>query len=311
MTSPSGTSWPPHRQVRRVAPTDRHLGDRRRAVRILSFFRDYACRHSGACCNAGWIEPHSNGRCRYYDGHPGGSCSVHRASGEAALPQACRQFPRVATLSPVGVSVTLSAFCPTAASLLFGPDPFRIVEAADHRVYEGLDATTVMPPLLRPGMLMDWESVVRWEELAVATLSTHRHHVDRALSIIEQASEEVCATWTPGGEALATALSSAFTEVAGISAAPSRRGRAKERSRLRSFDAVTAETPATSSALARYLAAHAFACWPMYQGRGIRGAVEWLVKARTALDEERRSQPDLKAAFRQADLRLRHSTSPP
>jgi len=255
-------------------------------VRILSFFRGYACRHSGACCNAGWIEPDPNGRCRYYDEHPGGSCSVHRAGGEAALPQACRQFPRVAALSPLGVSVTLSAFCPTAASLLFGSDPFRIVETADHRVSEGLDATTVMPPLLRPGMLMDWDAVARWEELAIATLSSHRHDVDRALAIIEQASEEVCATWTPGGESLATTLAGAFAEAADISAAG---------------------TPAVSPAPARYLAAHAFACWPMYQGRGIRGALEWLVKARTALDEERRSAVDLKEAFRQADLRLRHS----
>jgi hypothetical protein len=59
-------------------------------------------------------------------------------------------------------------------------------------------------------------------------------------------------------------------------------------------------------AMARYFAAHAFACWPMYDGRGIRGALDWLVKARTALDEERRSCPDLKEAFRRADLALRH-----
>jgi hypothetical protein len=59
------------------------------------------------------------------------------------------------------------------------------------------------------------------------------------------------------------------------------------------------------------MASHAFACWPMYDGRGIAGAIDWLVKARTALDEERRSH-SLAEAFRQADLRLRHAViSPP
>ena len=275
-------------------------------VRLLSFHVPYACRHSGACCSAGWIEPKSDGVCRHFDAQPGGSCTVHRTHGHEALPHACRQFPRVATLSPLGTSVTLSAFCPTAAAMLFDDGPFAIETRDDARVYEGLDARDVMPPLLRDGMLMDWESVARWEELAVAALSEHRHHAYRALAIIEDASLAVCETWTPADGALGEALDCAFREASGISVAPSGYGRAKERSRLRPFNAVATETPDASSAMARFFASHAFACWPMYDGRGIRGALDWLVKVRTTLDEERRSHV-LGEAFSQTDLRLRHA----
>lgn len=251
---------------------------------MLSFQKEYACRHTGACCSAGWIEPLEDGRCRHFDADPSGGCTLQRASGHGALPHACQQFPRVATLSPLGVSVTLSAFCPTAASLLLDDGPFAIEAVEDTRTYEGLDARAVMPPLLRPGMLMNWDAVARWEELAVATLSDHRDDVDRALAIIERASTEVCETWTPEDGRLSDALERAFAG-AGVSGA---------------------EIPA-SAPQARFMASHAFACWPMYDGRGIRGALEWLVQARTALDEERRSH-SLAGAFRQADLRLRHAS---
>lgn len=226
--------------------------------------------------------------CRHYDAHDAGGCSIQRARGHDAIPQACQQFPRVATLSPLGTSVTLSAFCPTAASLLFGDAPFEIIDVESVRRYEGLDATNVLPPLLREGMLMDWEAVAKWEEVAVATLSTHRHDVDRAVAIIEQASMRVAQTWTPADGSLSEALARAFAD-ADVSGGTT---------------GISASAP-----LARYLASHAFASWPMYAGRGVRGALDWLVKARTALDEERRSHADLKEAFRQADLELRHVIS--
>ena len=281
-------------------------------LRVLSFQREYACRHSGACCSAGWIEPLEDGVCRHFGAHPAGSCTIQRALGHDALPHACQQFPRVATLSPLGTSVTLSAFCPTAASLLYGVEPFEILQLPDTRVFEGLDARDVMPPLLRPGMLMDWESVARWEELTVATLSEHRDDVERAIEIIEQASAHVIAEWTPAAGNLATALSVAFKRAreSGVSLATPLKDRRRDRSLARPHPGGAGDMPDSSardSAMARYLASHVFACWPMYNGEGIRGALEWLLKARTALDEERRSASDLTSAFRQADLRLRHA----
>ncbi len=91
--------------------------------------------------------------------------------------------------------MTLSHYCPTAAGMLFpcqseelgspgdeesaGPrgsgDPaLRIVEdppafPADWP-WEGLDARDALPPLLRPGVLMDWPSLERWERFAVSVL---------------------------------------------------------------------------------------------------------------------------------------------
>ena len=49
-------------------------------------------------------------------------CAVERQLGAGAMPPPCRQFPRVATLTPSGVSLTLSHYCPTAASMLFRHD---------------------------------------------------------------------------------------------------------------------------------------------------------------------------------------------
>lgn len=277
---------------------------------MLSFHRSYACRHSGACCSAGWIEPNANGVCRHFDAHASGGCTVQRARGHDALPHACQQFPRVAALSPLGTSVTLSAYCPTAASLLFDDAPFAIETGQDDRVYEGLDARAVMPPLLRPGMLMDWEAVARWEDLTVATLSDHRHDVERALAIIEDASLAVCETWTPGQGTLSDALQAAYrARASGMSVATALKDRRRDRSLARPQPDGAEDVPdarASTAALANFLASHAFACWPMYDGGGIAGAIDWLAKARTALAEERRSHGSLDA-FRQADLRLRHA----
>ena len=281
-------------------------------VRLLSFQVPYACRHSGACCSSGWIEPKPDGVCRHFDAHRNGGCTVHRARGHDALPHACQQFPRVATLSPLGTSVTLSAYCPTAASRLFESGPFAIESRDDARVYEGLDARVLLPPLLRDGLLMDWESVARWEELAVGALSDQRGDVDAALELIEAASLAVCETWTPAAGALGEALGEAFrARAAGMSAATPLKDRRRDRSLARPQSGGAEDVPgacASSSAIARFLASHAFACWPLYDGQGIRGAIDWLVKTRTALDEERRSH-DLLEAFRQSDLRLRHAVT--
>lgn len=258
-------------------------------LRLLTFHTTYACRHSGACCNAGWIEPVDAGRCRFYEAHASGGCTIHRAHGHDWLPQACQQFPRVVTQSPLGISLTMSAFCPTAASLLFGDEPFSIATADDARGYDGLDARSVLPPLLRAGMLMDWASVARWEDLTIATLSTYRHNVEHAVRIIEQASQAVCSTWTPADGPLADALTRAYLEP------------------IEPFEPTEPDEPA----VARFLAAHVFACWPMYQGHGIRGALEHLRTVRATLNDERAQAASLKEAFRQSDVRLRHRVTSP
>ena len=254
--------------------------------------------------------------CRHFDAHPSGGCTIQRADGHAAIPRACQQFPRVVTESPLGTSVTLSAFCPTAASLLFEEGPFHIATMEDARPLEGLDARDVLPPLLRPGMLMGWDAVATWEQLAVGTLSDYRDEVDRALAVIETASERVCATWTPEAGSLSAALLRAFQRVreSGVSSAAPLKDRRRDRSLARPHPGDAGDMPDSistrSGALARYFAAHAFACWPMYDGKGIRGALDWLRTVRATLENECRSRPgDLREAFRRSDLRLRHTVT--
>ena len=129
-----------------------------RRVRALSIHVGYRCRHAGACCTSGWdipVEPEVEerlqaamrsdrcfrrvvglpqgarvvlrtddaGRCVFLDPRrrPSGLCTIHRDLGEDALPSACRHFPRVVTLTPLGVSVTLSHYCPTVAGILLRP----------------------------------------------------------------------------------------------------------------------------------------------------------------------------------------------
>ena len=175
-----------------------------------------------------------------------GSCTVHRDLGETALPSACRHFPRVVTLTPLGVSVTLSHYCPTAAGLLFvipsvdqrfagrleqrnvlsggqilgilgmflsrssvtpgdeesagPPASLRIVEDPPafpaECPWEGLDARDALPPLLRPGVLMDWPSLERWERFAVAVLAAENRSPEAALEILATAAEDA-RRWTP------------------------------------------------------------------------------------------------------------------
>lgn len=235
------------------------------------------------------------------------------------------------TQSPLGTSLTLSAFCPTAASLLFDDAPFSITQIEERSTrYDGMDAREVLPPLLRPGMLMDWDAVTRWEELAIGALSDHRDDVDTALQIIETASRDVCASWSPTDGSLSVALETAFmrSRESGVSSATALKDRRRDRSMARPHPAGADDMsdsksdrdsvgPMLAPALARYLAGHALACWAMYDGRGIAGAVEHLRAVRATLNEESARLAAeagraldavlLKEAFRQADVRLRHT----
>jgi Fe-S-cluster containining protein len=143
------------------------------------------------------------GRCAFFDPRrrPSGLCTVHGDLGERALPSACHHFPRVVTLTPLGVSVTLSHYCPTAAGMLFRVVPaLSVVEDPSAfppgRPYEGLDAREALPPLLRPGVLMDWPSLERWERFAVSVLSVDRRSPEAALEVLAVAAEEA-RRWTP------------------------------------------------------------------------------------------------------------------
>jgi hypothetical protein len=292
------------------------------AVYTLSFHANYACRHSGACCTAGWsipveprllpvlgvdlLVPDVHGACTHFD-RTSQLCAVQRDHGEAMLPGSCYQFPRRALIDERGTFVALSNFCPTAATLLCDADPaFRIVESPvafpEHRSYEGLDARGHWPPLLRPDVLFDLDSYSRWERFIVSTLATGAA-VGASLAQIAGAAETLRA-WTPACGPFERWASAALEHPAADADALNIYQRFQTidaYDTLRGFvppELTAPPVPARESAafalsgtwnhasVCRYLAAKAFASWSAYEGRGIRTLVAELMTSELVLRVE-------------------------
>ena len=283
------------------------------------------------------LERTDRGACVFFE-QSSHLCVVHRDAGEQELPATCRHFPRLSVRDARGTFVTLSHFCPTAASMLFREDvQLEIIESptafplAD---YDGLTVTPDdLPPLLSPSMLMDAPGYAAWE----------RHMVDRCSA--DESPESVVATlasdaaqlktWRPGSEPLdqhVRRLTPAFIR----GEAPASLGSSF---RLRE-DVVTAipddlkpmsdEFDLESAygtyvrplwntfqrPINRYLAAKAFASWTAYQGQGIATIVRGLEAALALVRIEssrqsRNARRDLDPAllleaFRSADFMLNH-----
>jgi Fe-S-cluster containining protein len=311
------------------------------AAYCLTIHSSYECAHSGECCTAGWAIPaelpliaalsrHELGpawtaerafemasgpegpvsilrtdgqACVFYDPDER-RCSVHRQAGPAALPTACRNFPRITLSDRRGIFITLSHFCPTAARLLLEDRDIAIVEAPaslslDGAV-EGLDATGVLPPLLRRGMLTDAEGYAAWEAEAIEVWNDRRHSAQDALAIVSAATD-VVGDWRPGTETLAACARRAF-----------------DRARA-AWDGPPAPHPRFEHAIKSFLAAHQFASWHAYQDDGLHAVVRAVETAFATLGEElaprlRSGRPEhgrraraFITAVRAADLRLRHS----
>jgi Fe-S-cluster containining protein len=294
-----------------------------------------------------------HGRCVFLERGLANLCAIHRQLGAPALPSACRDFPRLAVLAPGRSSISLSHYCPTAAAMLFRPgsgaarsDPLlRIVEDPPgfppSWPYDGLDARDSLPPLLRPGVLMSWETHARWEAHAVATLAEEDVAPEDALVRLVSQAESV-RRWTPDKGAFDGYLDRTLR----TQAEPTTHGWPKEPATslaawCAAADAVPhvrlaprppeglAEAdarwvaPAWSSLarpVRRFLAAKAFASWLALQGEGLRTTVSGLRLALGVLRAEagrgcREAGRALDAgilqeAVRRADLLLVHLASP-
>jgi hypothetical protein len=286
----------------------------------LSMHVPYGCRHAGACCSSGWPIPiersrvgavgglrrdlswlnvmndappdiagalalADNGHCVFHrDG-----CEIHRHLGEAAMPTACRHFPRQVLIDPRGVFVTLSHYCPTAADLLFRHEgSIDIVEgpaAIPCGEPEGVDARDVLPPLLAPGVLVDLDGYSAWERHVVDVLTTtDAGSAEMALDRLER-DLAVLQRWRPGVTSLVHAVHAL--------AIPPPRGGA--------YAGVDVE----DAVVRRYLAARAFASPAAYGIRGVGGVVHSLRKALSRVRDLRHAFP-LKEAIRQTDFQLLH-----
>jgi hypothetical protein len=223
-------------------------------------------------------------RCVFFDDHGGHRCRVQDALGHDALPLACRQFPRVTVRDPRGVSVALSAYCPTVARLLDSAGPVTIVESPsafpEEGEYEGLDARAQLPPLLRPDCLMDWDSWWAFEAASVDLLGNGGESAGDAMARLRLAVEHT-RTWTPADGPLIARVDDAFT---------------------RARDEKWVNGTVNDHVARRFLAAHAFANWTMHLGKGLR---TWF-RSIEAAHELLKSGVDV----READLRLRHLADP-
>jgi Fe-S-cluster containining protein len=290
-------------------------------VRCLSIHATYACAHAGECCRAGWeipIEEHlvsplrligidvggnrvaptrPTGECVFFEANAGRLCTIHRRGGPALLPSACRHFPRVVVKDPRGTSVTLSHFCPTAASLLFSTIPLSIVAAPASLslggALEGLDATTVLPPVLSKNILMDWDGYSAWEKAAVRLFNDDQIDPEQAVSVLLAATNRI-SEWKPGTESLSSSVRCEF--MAGVEEMRRPAGRWGVHSRP----------------VKAFLAAHAFASWAAYEPEGIRsvaGAVESALRRLTEAIDERNTlltKDSLTEALRSTDFEIRH-----
>lgn len=241
-----------------------------------------------------------------------GCCRVQRQVGVAALPIACRQFPRVARHDARGTDVTLSHWCPTALASLGAPGVTTVVEAPPAfpmaAEFEGLDARAAWPPLLRPGCLIDIDTYEAIERHAVAVLTTPDGLVESRVATLATWFDRL-RTWEPRQGTLAdivaatlpatgsnvpdvrtAAGATAHPTAAGHQAASLRQRRlwnavleaipAAARSRVpEGIDAAAPDapdilaSPAAQHQLGRYLAARFFGSWVAYQGEGLRSTL--------------------------------------
>ena len=190
----------------------------------LNFHLPYACRHSGACCTAGWpiAVEHERaiflGRGATLPQDASGACVFHR--GRCTVyehrPMSCVHFPYVCLIDQRGVHVTLSHYCPTAASLLFDHrGPIEIVEGPPPipgiEIPEGLDARESLPPLRVPSglkaedprpktqdptpVLMSWDEFSSWERDEIRLLRTRVGNSEFAPVIERYLAAKVIASW--------------------------------------------------------------------------------------------------------------------
>ena len=283
------------------------------------------------------LERNQAGECVFFE-RESRLCVVHRDLGHEALPATCRHFPRLAVHDRRGTFVSLSHYCPTAAGLLFRDDVSLTIVSAPPAFppadYEGLSVSADdLPPLLRPGVVMDLEAYSRWEAHMVRRCAGAATP-ESALATLERDAARVRG-WTPGGPAMADlvdALPAAFVEAVAptalaasladyqqtMAAVPDDLRPSPDDEHLEeAFSRLVAPAWAAWSApLRRYVAAKSFASWTAYQGRGLFSIVRGLQvalalvrveAARACRDADRPLDRELLlAAFRQADFILNH-----
>ncbi|HZJ30476.1 MAG TPA: hypothetical protein VFD21_02845 [Vicinamibacterales bacterium] len=287
---------------------------------------------------AAMLERTDRGECVFFD-RGTHLCVVHRDAGEQSLPATCRFFPRLAVADSRGTFITLSHYCPTAASMLFREDvELEIVEgppAFPYADYDGLTVTSDdLPPLLSPSMLMDPDGYSEWERHMVRRCAAPVSP-ERVIETLASDAMQLRTSWRPGtrtvseavrelrptfvAASMPTALSDSVELRAEVVAAIPNdlKPAADEEGLERAFRLhVQPGWDVFQRPINRYLAAKAFASWTAYQGRGlstiVRGLEAALALVRIEASRQCRNAARtldrelLLEAFRSADFALNH-----
>jgi Fe-S-cluster containining protein len=174
-------------------------------------------------------EPVVTGRvgrdCAFFEPGRGRLCAIHEQLGHDHLPSACQHFPRVVTIDPRGVFVSLSHVCPTAGRLLREQivAPFDVVHdgpvITPGLAWTGLDAREALPPQIGPHVLWDWDALTVWERGILALLE--RGNAERALCAVADAARQL-ERWRPGGNVTLERAAGSSLDTAGIESGPRR-----------------------------------------------------------------------------------------
>jgi Fe-S-cluster containining protein len=174
-------------------------------------------------------EPVVTGRvgrdCAFFEPGRGRLCAIHEQLGHDHLPSACQHFPRVVTIDPRGVFVSLSHVCPTAGRLLREPSvaPFDIVHegpvVTPGLIWTGLDAREALPPQVGRDVLWDWDALTVWERGILRLLD--RLGPERALSALKHAARQL-ERWRPGGDITLASFTESALDAAGFEPGPCR-----------------------------------------------------------------------------------------
>jgi Fe-S-cluster containining protein len=286
--------------------------------------------------SAAMLDRTDAGHCVFYE-RDQKRCIVHRDLGESHLPTTCRHFPRVSVQDRRGTFVSLSHFCPTAASMLFRDISVEIVSeppAFPGTDYDGLVVTDDdLPPLLHPRVLMDLDGYTAWERHMVARCGMLEERPETLVTTLMR-DADLLRRWRPGTMTLVEAVSELphdiiegsrehalgaslrlYDEV--ITAVPDE---LKPQPDEEGLDAAMTHLQASwdsyRAPINRYLASKAFASWTAYQGRGVKTIVRGLEaalalvrveSARQCRNAQRPlDQPMLLEAFRASDFALNH-----
>lgn len=242
---------------------------------------------------AGMLAVRENGHCVFFEAGESG-CSIHDVK-----PAGCVHFPYVCLIDQRGVHVTLSHYCPTAASLLFEHrDPIAIVEGpapVEGDSIEGLDARASLPPVSRDSSnrLMSLDDLDAWQRDQIANAKIDEFRSDDVM-LFNLARAAVPAPWT---------WPEAPPKVEGMW-----------------WSLVAPKWHFFSEALTRYAAAKAYASWSLYVGDGVEAAEQSARIAAAVLRIEAArlcgwsgrelDRELLTEAIRQSDLLLVHYADP-